>query len=148
MIFWFFNFSLVKLYLISSILGVATTYLVFLSGKIIGGRKLAQVASLVYAGSFLISLYDRRLYHLTLNSFLGALSVFALLAVLKGKLRYIILLSLPVAFSFHSDASLVVLAIAIVLCFLIFKLPFKRKKALRKPLRDKLQQRFGDINNY
>lgn len=125
-----FKFDLTKLMIIPSILGVITTYIVYSSGKTLKGEKLGQVAALIYACSFLISLFDRRLYHLTLNSALAALTFLCLSKVIKKDYRFLPVLALPVGFTFHSDPSLAVLTIAIAIAWFVFKFKPPKKYIL------------------
>src|SRR4030042_3512086 len=80
------NFNLITLQIIPSLLGVVTTYLVYLGGNIIGGKKMGLLAGFLYASSSLIALYDRRLWPLTLNSFMSVLTFVILSKILKGNL--------------------------------------------------------------
>lgn len=123
----FTRFNLVFLQSIGSILGIIVTYLIYLSGKEIGGKKLGYLSSLIYASSFLISLFDRRLFHLTLDPLLTAITLFSLIMIANKKYHFIPLLSLPIGFSFHADPSLSVLTIAIVIAFIYLRIPVKSK---------------------
>ena len=121
------NFNLVNIQAATSLLGVVTTYVIFLGASILGGVRLGLIASFLYASSFLLSLFDRRLWSLSIDSFLAAITFLILVKVIKGNVRFIPLLALPIGFSFHSDASLVVLAIAVLVSWIYFKIPlFKR----------------------
>lgn len=128
--YWIFDFRLVGLQAIGSILGMVTTLLIYLSGKEIGGRKLAFVAGVLYASSFFLSLVDRRVVHLTLNPVLAALTCFVLIKAVKQKFRFLPLLALPIGFAFHEDASLLVLVIAIILSWILLKIPLLKKKTI------------------
>jgi len=125
--YYIFNFDLINLQAIASILGIMTTYFVYLGGKEVGGKKLGIIASFIYASSFLISLFDRRLVHLTLDPILAGLAFFCLAKVVKKNYHYIPFLAIPIGFSFHADASLLVLTIAIFLSWIIYKLPLKNR---------------------
>jgi len=129
--FYIFKFDLPNLQAIASILGIITTYLVYLGGKEVGGKKLGLTASFLYATSFFIALFDRRLVHLTLDPILTGIAFYSLVKVVKKNYQYIPLLAIPIGFSFHADPSLLVLVIAIVLSWIIFKLPVKNKYFFR-----------------
>lgn len=124
------NFNLVALQAIASILGVVTTLIVYLGGKELGGRKLGLIAGFLYASSFLISLFDRRLVHLTLDPIMSALTFFLLAKVVKKDYRFLPLLAIPIGFSFHVDMSLMVLVIAIIITWIYFRFPLKSKQTL------------------
>lgn len=128
--YWIFNFDLVKVQAVASLLGVATTILVYLSGKEIGGKRLGLISGFLYASSFFISIFDRRLVHLTLDPIMAAISLFALVKIANKKYNYLPLLSIPIGFSFHADASLVVLVIAIIYALIYFRIPLRNKYGL------------------
>ncbi len=119
------NFNLVLVQGVASIIGVATTYMIFRCGKFIYDSNVGLVASFLYACSFLISLLDRRLWPLTPGPFLAILTVLSLAKVLKGDLKFIPVLALPIGFAFHSDLYLLVLVLSIIVCWVIFKFPIK-----------------------
>ena len=79
------NFNLVALQTIASVLGIITTFLVYKIGFELLGRRFGLISSFVYASSFFISLYDRRLWHLTPDSFLMALAILLLVKLTKGE---------------------------------------------------------------
>lgn len=124
------NFNLVFLQAVASALGLLTVVIVYLCGKIIGGKKVGYIAALLYASSFLISFFDRRLFHLSLDSVLSAIALFVILKLIQKEYRYFPLLALPVGFSFHADPSLAVVTIAILLSLFIFKISLKHKSVL------------------
>jgi len=121
------KFDLTNLQILASIIGILSTYLVFLSGKEIGGKKLGLIASFFYASSFLISVFDRRLYFLTLNPALTGLTIYSLAKIIKKNFRYIPLLFIPIGFAFHSHASLLVLVFTIISSYIFLKIPLKKK---------------------
>lgn len=124
------NFNLVNLQAIASILGIATTFLVYIGGKMIGGRSLGLVASFLYASSFFISLFDRRVWPLTLDSFLASFTFVVINKVIAKDLRFVPLLAIPIGFSFHADPSLIVLVLTIIAVWIIFKLPIINRYTL------------------
>ena len=128
--YFIFKFDLINLQAIASCLGIATTYIIYLAGKEIDGKKLGLTAAFIYAASFFIALFDRRLVHLTLNPIMTAMTLFGLIKVVKKDYRYIPLLAVPIGFAFHEDASLLVLAIAIGLTWIVYRLPLKNKYVL------------------
>jgi len=113
------DFNLVALQSIASLLGIITTFLVYKIGYELQGRRLGLIASFLYSSSFLIALYDRRLWHLTLDSSLMALAALLLVRLMKGKVMWSFLLAIPIGFAFHHDASLVVIIIGVLILWLI-----------------------------
>lgn len=121
------NFDLVKLQAIASVLGMVTTYLVYLGGQEIKGRKLGLIAAFLYASSFFISLFERRVFHLTLDPVIAALTFLSLAKVVRRDYRFIPMLAIPIGFSFHADASLMVLVMAIITAWIHFRFPLRNK---------------------
>lgn len=128
--YWLADFDLVTLQIIGSLLGVVTTLLVYYGGRELGGKKTAVVAGVIYAASFFIAFFDRRVVHLTLNPILAALTFLTLAKVAKGHYRWLPLLAIPIGFAFHADASLLVLALAIGVSWLNFKIPVRQKHSV------------------
>ena len=124
------NFNLVLLQSIASGLGVLTTLVMYQVGKVYGGAKLAKLVSFFYACSFLISFYERRLWPLTLNTFIASLTLLLLLKIVRGKHNLIPFLAIPIGLSFHTDPSMLVLTLGILVSWLVFKFPIFSKYTL------------------
>jgi 4-amino-4-deoxy-L-arabinose transferase-like glycosyltransferase len=136
----FFHIASVPLFLIAKmnpitvlglipLLGIATTYVIYLAGKTLGGTKLGLTSAFLYSSSFLVTLFDKRWWPLTLNCFLTSLSLLALLKIVKEKkFYYSIFLAIAIGFAGHADPSLAVIAISSLIIFLIFKINFFRKE--------------------
>lgn len=126
--FFLSRFNLVLLQAIASVLGLLTVLFVYWAGELIAGKKFGLISAFVYSCSFLVSLFDRRLSHLTLDPILGAFTFFLLAKIIKSKkYRHAPLLAIPVGFSFHADPSLAVLAIAIFASLILFRLSIPKK---------------------
>ncbi len=121
------NFNLVLIQAFATLLGVLTTYIVYKGGQLLGGKKTGLIAAFLYASSFLISFFDRRIWPLTPDGFLAALTFWILVQIKKGEYKYLPILAIPIGFSFHSDPSLITLDIAIVLVWIIYSFPIKNK---------------------
>ena len=124
------SFNLPIVTALASIIGIATTYLMYLAGKELKDRKLGLIASFLYSSSFLMALFDRRLWPLTLDPFFAIFTVLILSKVIKRNYRLIPLLAMPIGFSFHSDPTLLVLLISILLIWVIYRLPIINKNVL------------------
>jgi len=129
-IYFITNFNLTITAGFASIFGVATTYLMYLAGKELKDEKLGLIASFLYSSSFLMALFDRRLWPLTLDPFFAIFTVLILSKVIKRNYRLIPLLAMPIGFSFHSDPTLLVLLISILLIWVIYRLPIINKNVL------------------
>lgn len=113
----------IKALFVGSLVGVATALLLFLTGKELFGKWAGFLAAFLYAGSTLTSLYDRRWWPLTLDPFLITLSVLSIFQISKKKYHYFLPLAIAVSFSWHADPTLLVLAVSVVLCFWLLRLP-------------------------
>ncbi len=113
-----------------SILGIATTFLVLLTGNELFGPPAGWFAGLLYAGSFLTSLYDRRWWPMTLDPFLITLAILSLFKISQKKYAYFLPLAIAVSFSWHADPSLLVLVVGTVLTFWLLHLPVWRRQYL------------------
>src|SRR3989304_5460324 len=129
-IYFITNFNLITTAGFASIFGVATTYLMFLAGKELKDKKLGLIASFLYSSSFLMALFDRRLWPLTLDPFFAIFTVLILAKVIKRNYRLIPLLARAIGFSFPSDPTLLVLLISILLIWVIYRLPIINKNVL------------------
>lgn len=129
-IFFIFSFNLILLFGLPSLLGILTTYLIYVGARELGGKTQGYIASFIYASSFLVSLFDRRLHHLMPNAFLAALTFYLLSRLVNKKLKFTWLLAFPAGFALHSDPSLLVLTIAIGLTLLVSKCGVTKKQIL------------------
>ena len=109
-------------------MGLVTVYLTFLIGRSLGGKILGYTASFIYACSFLVTFLERRLWPLSLNPLMMAVSLWLLLKVIQKDYKYLPLLAIPIGFAFHSDLSLIVMTFGIVIGWILYKFPFKRRQ--------------------
>lgn len=100
--------------------------LMYITGFILGGRLVAITATLLYSTSFMSSLFDRRLWHLSPNVILILLSLFSVLKIVKGDSKYILPLTLSAIFSFNSDPSIGIIVISAFLIFIIYRPKIKK----------------------
>src|SRR3990167_6066254 len=110
-VFWMANFDVILILAFGSLLGVATTFFIFLTGRELGGKRVGLIAAFLYAGSFLMAFSDRRWWPLTLDPLLAVLSVLAVAKIIHGKLGYFLLLAIAASFSWHADPSLTVIVV-------------------------------------
>ena len=116
--------------LVMSGLGVLTTLLIFLAGKLLANFRVGLVASLFYASSFVISLADRRWWTLSLNPLLMVLAIISVWQLTRKKFIFIIPFSVAIGFAGHADPTIGIIAVAAVIVFFVFKLPVIRKEYL------------------
>lgn len=111
-----------------SCLGVITAVLMFVVGTLVGGHTVGLIAAFLYSGSFLVSLFDRRWWALTPDSIFILISLIGLIFLVKRKYKFLLLSVIPASFAWHSDPSLAVILLAIVLTFLFFRIPLIKKE--------------------
>src|SRR3990167_1137091 len=116
--------------LVMSGLGVLTTFMIFLAGKLLADFKEGLVASFIYASSFVISLADRRWWTLSLNPLLMTLAIISVWQLTRKKFIFIIPLSVAIGFAGHADPTIGIVAVAAVIAFFVFKFPIIRKEYL------------------
>ena len=121
------NFDLVNLRIIASVIGLATTYFIYLAGKSLKDNNVGLIAAYLYASSFLVAFLERRIWPLTLNGLMAVLALWCLLKIIDKNYKYIPLLALPIGFTFNSDLSLLVVIIAVSVIWVIYKLPLLTK---------------------
>jgi len=114
--------------LLAPLWAIATTILVYLSAKAIYNRNTGYLAALLYAVSFQASLHDRRYWTLGPDAFFIAASIYSLIQVLKKRLQYLLPLMVCLSFSWHSDFSLAVIPISLLIIFLIYRPKLTLKK--------------------
>lgn len=124
------DFNLVALQSIASVLGVATTFLVYKVGYELLGRKFGLISAFVYASSFFIAIHDRRLWPLTPDSFFMALTIYLLVRLIKGKKKWSFLLALPTGFAFHSDPTLLVVIFIVFFFWAVYRFSIGRKNVI------------------
>lgn len=125
--FWLVNFNPAKIIILGYLFSILNCLAIYMTGKVLGGRKVAFAASFLYAVSFLSSLFDHRFWLLTPNIALISLGLIALIKIVKGESQYLYLLTLPITFAFNSDPSLGVVIVATIFTFLIFRPHFNKK---------------------
>lgn len=121
------NFNLVLVQAVTAFFGIATTYFLYLCGKILKNEKVGLIASFLYASSFLMSLFDRRIWPLSLGPLLSALTFLSLAKIINKDYRFFPILAIVAGFVFHTDLSLFVLIIAICFVWVFYRLPIFNK---------------------
>lgn len=121
------NFNPVALLTFGSALGVMSTYWMYWVGKRLGNNRIGLLASLLYAGSFLTALLDRRWWILSINPIFVMLAIYALKRMIDGKLRWALPLVVTVSFAWHGDPTLAIIPVAAIISFLAFRLPVKTR---------------------
>lgn len=125
--FFLTNFNLVLVQAIASIIGVITTCLIYFCGKALKNERVGLIAAFIYAASFFVAVFDRRVWPLNPAPFLSALTIFCLIKIIKRDYRFIALLAVPLGFVFHTDLSLFILIIGAAVVWFVYKFPLFNK---------------------
>ncbi len=113
---------------IGPVIGLLTTLAIFWVGSLINGQRMGFLAGVLYGGSFMAALFDRRLWTLTLDPLMITLSIGALIKITAKKYQYSLLLAVAVSFTWHSDPAIAVAMLASVLTLVIYKIPIWKKE--------------------
>lgn len=92
----------------ASLLGVITTYIVFRIGKRIFSQVTGLISALLYAGSLLVSFYDRQFWNPVFVSLLSLFIGYLLYEILVGKTGKLLLLAISFGLALHSHLSLLI----------------------------------------
>lgn len=114
----------------AAILGTITTAFTGFVASSFYNRRTGMIASLLYAVSFLMIVFDRHWWPLVFNPLISLIVVYSLAKIGKKKYQYAIPLSVSVAFGIHTDPSLWALALFIPIVWLKYKLSAKNKSII------------------
>lgn len=108
---------------IFSLIGIFTTYIIYLLGKEVGDKRLGLLSAFFYASSFLASVYDRRWWPITYTPLLSGAAIYlAIRLVLKKKYRNLPLLALIAATSIHGDPAMIMVGLFSLILIILFKI--------------------------
>ncbi len=114
----------------SALISILTMYLIYIIGKKYFNSRVAILALVFYASSFLMIAFDRHWWPLFPGPLLSLVTVYSLNKIIEGNLWYSLLLSLSLAFGFHTDPSTWALLILVLVAWYKFHLPIKREPIL------------------
>lgn len=128
-VFYFSHLNPIVIGVFMSLIGAINSVLILWGAKIIGGLKFAFIAAFLHASSFLMGLYDRRWWQLSLNPILAAIAIISLYQIIVHK-KYLFSLPLAVAISFtaHADLTIAVIGLTTITAFILFKPKIMRKE--------------------
>lgn len=124
------SFNPVKILTFGSALGVIATYGVYWVGKKLFNQRIGLLGALLYSGSFLTGLFDRRWWIVSINPILLMVAVYSLKQVVEGKLKFALPLVVAASFAWQGDLTLAIIPLAIVISFMVFRLPVKTRAYL------------------
>lgn len=109
--------------MVFALIELSTVLLIYLIGKKLFSGKAGALAALLYGSSFLMALFDRHYWNITLTPFLSAATFYCLLRYLEGGKKWLILTALIVGFGISSTFSLFAVFLFAVIVIALFKRP-------------------------
>lgn len=122
------NLNPLGLGIFAAILGGLNIFLIYFIGKRLFSTKVGVFASIFYASSFLMVIFDRRYWHLTPGPMLSLIVLWSIYKIKAGSIKYIYLLTAALILGWNTDYTNLVLFLFTFLAWLIFKLPVRRKE--------------------
>src|SRR3990167_6239096 len=139
----------------SAVIAMATTFMIFLVGRVFGSKKIAATAAIFWTFSYLANVYDRHLWALYWGPLVSLMVIYSLYKIITSSVilspsmslrakrsnlridsaknpndKYICLLGLTIALSIHADPSHLVFLVLAVFVWIIYKLPIKKSTFL------------------
>lgn len=116
--------------LVFSLIASFAVFLIYLIGKNLHSKTAGAIAALLYGSSFLMALFDRHYWNITLTPLISALTLFLLIKWLDGGKKWIWPLSLVVAFGLSTTFSVFAIFLFTLLVIIFFKKPIIKKDLL------------------
>lgn len=113
--------------IVASFLGVITTYFVFVIGKKMMSERIGLFASIFYAGSFLVSYYDRQYWNPSVIPLLSLIIGYLSWKILTDKTRLFPLLIFLFGIAIHAHFSILIF-LPIILYLLVKKRRYITKR--------------------
>lgn len=113
----------------AALIALVTMIVLWFCVRALFNKTIATLSVIFYAFSFYQNIFDRHYWGLVFNGLLSLLTILSLKQIIQRKYRYVYLLSLVLAFGFHTDPSTIVLIITSVI-ILFFKAHIPRGQAI------------------
>lgn len=128
---WFLYFNAVWFFLtnnnplatgaIFAFLELSTIYFIYLIGKKIFSPLAGAVGALLYGSSFLMALFSRHYWNITLTPLISAISFYGLLRYLEGSRKWLIATAVVVGFGLSSTFSNFAVFLFLLLAIIFYK---------------------------
>ncbi len=116
--------------ILAALLGSFNIFLIYFVVKQLFNQRIAFFASLFYSTSFLMVLFDRRWWHLSLGPILSLTILLSLYKIKQGSIKFVYLLTIALILGWSSDYTNLVLFFFVGLTWILFRLPVKKKEIL------------------
>lgn len=113
-----------------AVLSIFTTLLIYIVGRDLSSKKTGIFAAILWTFSYLANLFDRHLWALYWGPIVALITIFCLNKIVKNYKRskkYIYILAIVLAISFHADLSNFVFILLTLIVWFIYKLPIKKE---------------------
>lgn len=114
----------------AAILGAITTVTIGFVAASLYDRRTGIIASLLFATSFLMIVFDRHWWPLVFNPLISLIVIYSLAKLSQRKYQFVLPLSVSLAFGIHTDPSLWALALLIPAVWLKYRLSPKNKSII------------------
>lgn len=112
----------------AAILGAITTATIGFVATSLYNRRTGIIASLLYALSFLVIVFDRHWWPLSFNPLISLIVIYSLAKLSQRQYRFVLPLSVSVAFGIHTDPSTWALILLISVIWLKYNLSTRQRK--------------------
>lgn len=119
--FWLSNNNPVFSGAVFTILELGVVIIIYLLGKKLFSAKAGAVGALLYAGSFLLTLFDRHYWNITLTPLISILTFYGLLRYLEGSRKWLIVTALVLGFGLSSTFSVFAVFLFALLVLVLYK---------------------------
>ena len=110
----------------SAIIAMATTFMIFVVGKVFSSKKIALTAAIFWAFSYLANVYDRHLWALYWGPLISLTVIYSLYKIVKGNQNFTYLLGAVLALAVHADPSNLIFVLLASVVWIFYKIPIKK----------------------
>lgn len=110
------------------LLGTFNIFFIYRVAKGLFNEKVGILSSCFYSSSFLMVLFDRRYWHLSLGPLLSMIILFSIFKIKIGSTKFIYPLVFALILGWNTDYTNLVLFLFVGLSWLLFKLPIKKRE--------------------
>lgn len=130
---WFFISQNSALFagMVTTLIALLTIIFIYLIGKSLSGTRAGAIGALLYSGSFLMALFDRHYWNITLAAFISAAAFFFLLRWLDtNKTKWLLIAALVISFGMSATFSVFAVFLFGLVVVTFYKKPFSFKNIL------------------
>lgn len=111
-------------------LAVLTTFILFRLGLLIGNKKLAITASILWTFSYLANVYDRHFWALWWGPLVSIIVLYSLIKIASGKKNFVYLLALGLIIGITTDPSNLVFILLATIIYFLYKIKFAKQELI------------------